>query len=245
MLIIKMLKKITGLNQEQLANRLGVSRASINLWDNSEEEMTTYQKNIISKNFQIPEDLLTDDINTDIYKCKKLYSFIESKWNELNSKKDDIDYLDFISSEVKKDEIKESISDYEIIDCLTKGYNPYTGEVFECDHILNDDRIKQLLTNIKNKDFKYGSTLDKSDLDYHQKELFNQLKEWRLAKTYEDGFYSAYMVFNDKELINILTANIETKEDLLNVKGIGKIKYEKYGDDLFQILKNGEYISIH
>lgn len=44
MLIIKMLKRITGYNQEELANYLGVSRASINLWDNSDGKMTTYQK---------------------------------------------------------------------------------------------------------------------------------------------------------------------------------------------------------
>ena len=39
------------------------------------------------------------------------------------------------------------------------------------------------------------------------------------------------------ELINIICANIVNKEDLLSVKGIGNIKYSKYADDLFEILK--------
>ena len=49
------------------------------------------------------------------------------------------------------------------------------------------------------------------------------------------------MVFTDKELINIITSNTNKKEDLLSVKGIANKKYDKYGDDIFYILKTGSY----
>ena len=43
-----MIRRITGLNQDELATMLEVSRASINTWENSGNYMTAYQKNIIS-----------------------------------------------------------------------------------------------------------------------------------------------------------------------------------------------------
>ena len=76
MLIIKMLKRITGYNQEELANYLGVSRASINLWDNSDGKMTTYQKNIISNRLDIPIEYFDNDLVNNFDKSKELYQII-------------------------------------------------------------------------------------------------------------------------------------------------------------------------
>ena len=84
MLIIKMLKRITGLNQYDLAELLDVSRASINSWENSEEPMTTYQKNVISKRLNISPDLLSDDLVDNYDKCQELYLVIQSRWNLYN-----------------------------------------------------------------------------------------------------------------------------------------------------------------
>ena len=99
-----------------------------------------------------------------------------------------------------------------------------------------------LLFNIKNKYFKYGNkniTID--DLSNTQYKLFEELRKWRKDMTVKEGFFSAYMVFTDKELINIITSNTNKKEDLLSVKGIANKKYDKYGDDIFYILKTGSY----
>ena len=244
MVIIKMLRRITGFNQDELADYLEVSRASINSWENSNGEMSTYQKNIISNKFNIPISLLDDDINTDIEKCKLLYSFINSRWNEINVNNtidNEDDFLNKIEFEMKKDEKREVLSDYEIIDALSNAYDPYTGEVFNEDHILNDTKIKEFLNEIKNKYYKYGTNITKDMLKGNQIVLFEELRKWRMDMTAQEGFFSAYMVFTDKELINIITSTINKKEDLLNIKGIGKIKYEKYGDDLFRILQEGKY----
>lgn len=237
MLIIKMLRRITGFNQDELANFLDVSRASINTWENSNDNMTSYQKNIISNKFNIPLELLVDEINTDIDKCKILYSYISSKWNEMNRKIEEDDFLNKIEFEIRKDAVRNNITDYEIMDALCNGYNPYTGEIFDESHILNDKTIKKFLVNTKNKYFKYGSNIKKDELNSEQRKLFNELRNWRMDMMNREGFFSAYMVFNDKELINIVTSNINKKEDLLNIKGIGNIKYNKYGDELFNILK--------
>ena len=249
MIIIKMLKRITGYNQEELADFLDVSRASINLWDNSEGEMTTYEKNIISSKLDIPFEYFDKDLKDDFEKCKKLYQLIQNRvktlplndeieiQNNLSSKPDD-NFVNQIENKLSYEDSNESeLSDYDIINALSKGYNPYTGEVFEKSHILNDEKVQRLLVHIKNKYYKYDKeNLSKEDLTLLDSKLFGKLRRWRYDKMLEEGFFSAYMVFTDKELINIITAQIDSKEDLLNVKGIGDVKYQKYGDELFDII---------
>ncbi len=241
MLIIKMIKRITNLNQNELAEFLGVSRASINLWENTDGKMSTYVKNTISEKFNIPFELLDDEINNDLEKCKKLYSYLSTKWYEMNKTKvlNDEDILNKVEFEINKENFKKEITDYEVMEALTNGYNPYTGEVFPDDHILNDNNIKKILTDIKLKNFKYE--ISYNDLTPIEKQTFNELKKWRKEMAYKEGFFSAYMVFTNKELINIVTANVNNKEDLLKVKGIAQIKYAKYGNDLFNILNNQKY----
>ena len=58
-----------------------------------------------------------------------------------------------------------------------------------------------------------------------------------LEKTKEKKYYNAYIVFTNKELINIILANIKRKEDLRYVSGIGPKKYSEYSDEIYEIIK--------
>lgn len=40
--------------------------------------------------------------------------------------------------------------------------------------------------------------------------------------------------------MSIVSANICKMDDLLSIKGIGKVKYQKYGQDIFDIIKQGD-----
>ena len=77
-----------------------------------------------------------------------------------------------------------------------------------------------------------------------QLSLFEELRKWRKDKYISEGFYHAYMVFTDKELINIITADVKNRRDLIKVRGIGEIKYGKYSEELFNIIETGKYDSI-
>ena len=72
-------------------------------------------------------------------KSKELYQIIQTRWNLQNQsfKPIDIeeDLLNVIEYQINKTE--EPVSEYEIIEGLVNGYNPYTGEVFDENHILN------------------------------------------------------------------------------------------------------------
>ena len=130
------------------------------------------------------------------------------------------------------------------MDGLSNGYDPFTGEVLSDKHLLNNPKVKELFKTL-NKLYLNKSKMisSKEDLNKEEKELFEELRKWRWEKTKEKKYYNAYIVFTNKELINIILANIQRKEDLKLVSGIGPKKYAEYGDEIFEIIKESKKYS--
>ena len=72
-------------------------------------------------------------------------------------------------------------------------------------------------------------------------ELYEQLRVWRLRKAREEGV-DAYMIFNNKTLVELATYFPTTQEECLKIQGIGAFKWDKYGEEIIQIIK--EYFSV-
>lgn len=70
-------------------------------------------------------------------------------------------------------------------------------------------------------------------------ELRNNLKNYRLQKSREEN-NKPYFIFNDKTLEDLIRKRPKTKEELLNVEGLGKYKTEKYGEDILKLINNQE-----
>lgn len=66
--------------------------------------------------------------------------------------------------------------------------------------------------------------------------LFRKLKEWRLKKAAEEGV-PAYVIFHDSTLLEISRLRPASTAALLSVRGIGKIKYQRYADEIYEIIK--------
>ena len=244
MIIIAMILKISGWSQEELAKILGVSRVSINCWLHG-NDISSSSKRLISEKFQFPINFFDISLNENIEYYKVIYSVLYKniknfKGEEDNNVSDDekvLDILNRIESDEKSIYEKE-ISDEDIIDGLINGYDPFTGEVLGQDHILNNPRVKEIISRIKLINKFSADSLEYDDLQPNQKKLFDELKKWRLKAMYKEGYDSgAYLILRDQTLINIVCSNIKKKEDLLHVKGIGINKYQKYGDDIYNILK--------
>jgi len=245
MLILEMIIRITGWTQEKLANYLGVSRATINYWLNG-EDISISSKKLISERFNFPLKFFDVSLeeNMEIYKViyATIYkSYIDNIQVNSNSDKDKIKRIINEIEIEDKSSYNANITEDEIIDGLAEGYNPFTGEIFDNNHILNNPEVKRVINRIIHKYQKFGiNNVELSELNYSQRKKFERLREWRMQTKIDEGFYGAYMVFNDKELINIVCANITRKEDLLKVKGIGSAKYQKYGDAIYRILNFNE-----
>lgn len=243
MLILEMILKITGWTQDTLANFLGISRATINYILNG-NSISLNSKKIISDKFNFPISYFDISLDSNIESYKIMYATLYKSINELKLKENKTD-KDKILDILNKIEINEkssyhkSISELDIINGLVNGYNPFTGEIFDDEHILNNKQVKEIITKLKIKYYKYGiKHIEFDDLSPKQKSLFDKLREWRKNKSFEEGYNGAYMVFSDEALLNLVCGNIRKKEDLLNIKGIGKIKYNKYGEEVYKILNS-------
>jgi len=70
-------------------------------------------------------------------------------------------------------------------------------------------------------------------LDDEEEELFESLKERRKERA-EDEDVPPYIVFHDSTLKRLSKERPVTREDILDIKGVGEKKYEKYGEDFLQ-----------
>ena len=84
MLILNMLLRITGYTQEDLANYVGVSRASINAWLTNDSSMSEKSKRDICEAFQIPYSYFQIDLNQNIEYYKLVYTTIYDNWKRIN-----------------------------------------------------------------------------------------------------------------------------------------------------------------
>ena len=243
MLILEMILKITGWTQDQLANYLGISRVTINYWLNG-NSISLNSKKIISDKFNFPISYFDVSLDSNIELYKIMYATLYKSINELkiNETKTDKDKILDILNKIESNEktiYNKNITELDIIDGLINGYNPFTGEIFSDDHILNNKKVKEIINKLKIKYYKYGVMhIEYTDLSSKQKSLFDKLKEWRINKSREEGYMGAYMVFSDDTLLNLVSGNVHKKEDLLKIKGIGNKKYNKYGDEVYNLLNS-------
>jgi ATP-dependent DNA helicase RecQ len=80
-----------------------------------------------------------------------------------------------------------------------------------------------------------GETTDK--MKPHEEGLYDRLCKWRRKQAVDDNV-SAYLIFNNDQLERIAKSDATTISELLEIKGVGKIKSEKYGGVLLQFLSD-------
>jgi len=68
-----------------------------------------------------------------------------------------------------------------------------------------------------------------------QENDFNALKKWRNERAAQEGI-PPYLIAHNDSLLQIATMPARTKEELLQIKGFGEKRTEKYGDEIMNIL---------
>ena len=228
MLIVKMILQITEFTQEQLGHYLSVSRQTINAWLKGKSISNESITKICDK-FGIPEFVFYISLDENIDCYKSIYLTILNNWQD-KSKSLEEKKIDNILLEINN----KKISRKEILLGLQNGYNPYTKELFDKNHILNDKLVKETLNELKIND-----NISIKDLDNEQLNKFESLKDWRLNKAKKLGYEKCpYVIISNKSLLNIVKSNVKNKNDLLKINGIGKIKYTNYSDEIYNILIN-------
>ncbi|WP_297714183.1 DNA helicase RecQ [Clostridium sp.] len=68
-------------------------------------------------------------------------------------------------------------------------------------------------------------------------DLFNKLRIWRRDTAIKEGV-KPYIIFSDATLIELCNKLPKTEEELLQIRGMGEKKFNKYGEELLKRLKS-------
>ena len=73
----------------------------------------------------------------------------------------------------------------------------------------------------------------------NKEELIKKLREFRWKQSKIENI-KPYYIFNDMQMNDLIEKNPKNEEELLQVNGFGKVKIEKYGKDILNILSREE-----
>ncbi|WP_368240752.1 DNA helicase RecQ [Clostridium paraputrificum] len=106
---------------------------------------------------------------------------------------------------------------------------------------LKEGTYSMLKLNNKSMDILLGKAdmylLVKEDEKPIDEEVFHKLKLWRKSKAIKENI-KPYIIFSDSSLISIVNRLPKSIEELLQVRGVGEKKVEKYGDEILKLLSN-------
>lgn len=71
------------------------------------------------------------------------------------------------------------------------------------------------------------------------KGLYESMKKWRRDRASKDGI-RPYIIFSDATLIDIANKMPERKEDLMDIRGVGEKKVERYGDEILKLVSENK-----
>jgi len=109
------------------------------------------------------------------------------------------------------------IGEYKVYHLLERGVNILKGQEKVT---IREERLTVKSTKTKKKvDF----------FDDYEVEIFDQLRELRKAIATENKV-PPYVVFSDKTLKELSNVMPTTKEEMLEIHGIGEVKFERYGE---------------
>ena len=123
------------------------------------------------------------------------------------------------------------------LELIAHNIDPQTGEIFNISELSED---KQALYSLQLLAFKLGVSKTKPSsinaLNRPSDQIFTDLKAWRRNESIEQNV-PAFVIFSDTELWQIAEGDVVEPEDLLYVKGINSVKFERYSEAVYEILK--------
>jgi superfamily II DNA helicase RecQ len=92
-------------------------------------------------------------------------------------------------------------------------------------------------TNFKSEEKGSKKVVDilEADLDAHQLENYNKLRNWRTKKAQDWGIPS-YMICHNSEFLQVVLKKPKTISDLKMIKGFGDLKIENHGEEILDII---------
>ncbi len=250
MLVIKMLKKASNMNNIELAEYLGKTRNTIASWENDEGNIPSTEKMRLCNRFEFDYEYWNIGLDKTNAFYQKMYSDIKNGYIRDSMKQR-------VSNESRIDEILKYCDDtnaivdhykvfnksneynhYQYINSLLNGIDPIDNTMLDDNHFINDYRM--YFKDFNNVHYKFD---DSDDFYDEEKDEFyitylNKLKAWRRIQA-EFENVKPFQVLSDEVLENIVKAYKNNNKELLGIKNfpVGGIKWNKYYKLLIDILE--------
>ena len=98
--------------------------------------------------------------------------------------------------------------------------------------ILNNRSIKVLKSEEQ-----VFMKLEKMEDEVINKDIYNALKSWRKIKAIKENI-RPYIIFSDRTLIDISNIKPYDTESLMNIRGMGEKKLQKYGEEILELIRD-------
>lgn len=93
------------------------------------------------------------------------------------------------------------------------------------------------VTNIPNKQIKKDAPISNPQITKTDDDIYEALKKYRLETARIEGV-KPYFLFNNEEMDDLVSKKPKTISELMNIKGFGPKKAEKYGEAIISIFKS-------
>ncbi|HHQ4317582.1 NERD domain-containing protein [Clostridium perfringens] len=181
-------------------------------------------KSVINK-YKAPKE-----IQSQIIKYDQLTSFIKEKLN-YHKIKQDFKFLDKVEYSIGKFLLENNkpieFDYYKKYSLSEEDFIKKDSEVCSEEKVNNDD----VLLNGEDKTYEVKILNNKNE-----EELRRKLKQLRINFAIKEKL-PPYCIFNDETLNDILDKMPKNKEELMKVKGLAKVKVNKYGEEILGVLK--------
>ena len=170
------------------------------------------------------------EIQSQIIKYDQLTSFIKEKLN-YHKIKQDFKFLDKVEYSIGKFLLENNkpieFDYYKKYSLSEEDFIKKDSEVCSEEKVNNDD----VLLNGEDKTYEVKILNSKN-----KEELRRKLKQLRINFAIKEKL-PPYCIFNDETLNDILDKMPKNKEELMKVKGLAKVKVNKYGEEILGVLK--------
>lgn len=185
-------------------------------------------KSVINK-YKAPKE-----IQSQIIKYDQLTSFIKEKLN-YHKIKQDFKFLDKVEYSIGKFLLENNkpieFDYYKKYSLSEEDFIEKDSEVCSEEKVNNDNFNEDVLLNGDDKSYEVKILNSKN-----KEELRRKLKQLRINFAIKEKL-PPYCIFNDETLNDILDKMPKNKEELMKVKGLAKVKVNKYGEEILGVLK--------
>lgn len=110
----------------------------------------------------------------------------------------------------------------------------YGVSVVSVDDGVLKEEIQEIICEEKTIEPELKSSDEETNIT-EESPIYKELREYRLNKSREE-MVKPYIIYNNQELESIIKAKPKTTEELISIKGFGKVKCDKYGADIIEII---------